>query len=83
MTISSIDVSDWSPCISAKLNRGCGAAALPLRLVRQFRGCQTANLQECAAFSSMSTTYVRFLVSLSALKCAQHLTVMMLSVRAA
>ncbi|GAB2664976.1 YkgJ family cysteine cluster protein [Vibrio panuliri] len=28
MTISTIEVSDWSPCISIKLNRGCGACCI-------------------------------------------------------
>ncbi|WP_162046781.1 YkgJ family cysteine cluster protein [Vibrio taketomensis] len=28
MTAIAIEVSDWSPCISAKLNRGCGACCI-------------------------------------------------------
>ena len=28
MTTMAIDVSDWSPCISVKLNRGCGACCI-------------------------------------------------------
>ncbi|MDW6003522.1 YkgJ family cysteine cluster protein [Vibrio mangrovi] len=28
MLIHSFDVSDWSPCVSQKLNKGCGACCI-------------------------------------------------------